>query len=106
MKKFPQSYVFPSIRGLLLAVCLFQLTCLRAVPAHPGRSQVRQPDGAMLTLCLRGDEWCHFHTTADGYTVVKDQRGHYVYAELEDGVLKATAMTAHDEGERSAEEVA
>jgi M6 family metalloprotease-like protein len=29
-----------------------------------------------------------------------------VYAELEGGVLKATAMTAHDEGERSAEEVA
>ena len=106
MKKFPQSYVFPSIRGLLLAVCLFQLTCLRAVPAHPGRSQVRQPDGAMLTLCLRGDEWCHFHTTADGYAVVKDQRGHYVYAELEDEVLKPTAMTAHDEGERSVEEKA
>ena len=106
MKKFSQRYLFPSLRVLLLAVWLFQLTGLWAVPAHPGKLQVRQPDGTMLTLCLKGDEWCHYHTTADGYTVVKDSLGYYVYAELEDGVLKATAMTAHDEGERSAEEVA
>lgn len=106
MKKFSQRYLFPSLRVLLLAVGLFQLTGLWAVPAHPGKLQVRQPDGTMLTLCLKGDEWCHYHTTADGYTVVKDSLGYYVYAELEDGVLKATAMTAHDEGERSAEEVA
>ena len=106
MKKFSQRYFFPSLRVLLLAVWLFQLTGLWAVPAHPGKLQVRQPDGTMLTLCLKGDEWCHYHTTADGYTVVKDSLGYYVYAELEGGVLKATAMTAHDEGERSAEEVA
>ena len=106
MKKFLQSFVFPSICGLLLAVWLLQQTCLWAVPAHRGRLQVRQPDGTMLTLRLMGDEWRHFHTTADGYTVVKDRQGRYVYAELEGGVLNPTAMTAHDEGERSAEEEA
>ena len=96
MKKFSQRYFFPSLRVLLLAVWLFQLTGLWAVPAHPGKLQVRQPDGTMLTLCLKGDEWCHYHTTADGYTVVKDSLGYYVYAELERTGRWGAESDSHD----------
>ena len=74
---------------------------LWAVPAHPGTRKVQQPDGTYVTIRLVGDEWCHFNTTADGYSVVQDSRGYYVYAENKDGRLLATACVAHDEGERS-----
>ena len=75
-----------------------------AVPAHPGRVQVRQPDGSYVTLQLHGDEWMNFHTTADGYSVVKNQLGFYVYAQLSDGRLEATQHVAHDAIHRSPSE--
>lgn len=77
-----------------------------AVPAHPGTVQVRQPDGSYVTLRLVGDEWCHFHTTLDGYSVVKSNQGFYVYAEKKNGLLLPTAHVAHDVTSRSADEQA
>ena len=77
-----------------------------AVPAYHGSAKVRQPDGSFVTLRLHGDEWVNFNTTLDGYSVVKDQRGYYVYAELKDGRLQSTARVAHDVSERSVDEQA
>ena len=92
---------------LLLSVALLLCVCrMTAVPSHPGTVTVQQPDGSTLTLRLLGDEWLHFNTTADGYTVVKDSRGYYVYAELQNGRLCATAQVAHDATGRSAAEQA
>lgn len=85
---------------------LLSATALMAVPAHRGTAQVRQPDGSMVTLRLHGDEWQHFHTTADGYSVVKDDRGCYVYAQLKDGRLVATPRLAHDADRRTSAEKA
>lgn len=65
-----------------------------------------QPDGSYITLRLLGDEWMNFNTTVDGYSVVKDYRGYYVYAEKKDGRLQSTARVAHDVAERSADEQA
>ena len=79
---------------------------MMAVPAHPGTTTVQQPDGSTVTLRLVGDEWLHFHTTADGYSVVRNDLGYYVYAELQDGQLQATAQVAHDADGRSAQEQA
>ena len=76
-----------------------------AVPAHRGAAQVRQPDGSTVTLRLHGDEWMSFHTTDDGYSVVKNQRGYYVYAHLKEGRLEATEHVAHDMAERSSAEM-
>jgi len=61
---------------------------------------------AVSMMGLVGDEWLHFTTTEDGYSVVKDQRGYYVYAELQDGLLKPTAQVAHDAAMRQAAELA
>lgn len=94
-------------RLLLLSVTLLLcVVAMQAVPAHPGTVKVQQPDGSYITLRLVGDEWLSFNTTADGYSVVKDQRGYYVYAEQKDGRLQPTARVAHDESERSADEQA
>lgn len=77
-----------------------------AVPALPKVVRVMQPDGTYVSIRLVGDEYLHFNTTEDGYTVVKDSRGFYVYAQKgTDGQLAATKQVAHDEAERQPEEV-
>ena len=73
-----------------------QATLLMAVPAKKGVRKVTQPDGTTVSIELHGDEWSHHTTTADGYTVLLNAQGFYVYASLRDGKLAATAITAHD----------
>jgi hypothetical protein len=77
---------------LLSLVLLLSSMLMMAVPAHRGIAKVLQPDGSYLSLRLHGDEWLNFTTTEDGYTVVKDSRAYYVYAELKDQQLKPTAQ--------------
>lgn len=77
---------------------------MMAIPAHRGTVRVKQPDGSYVTIRLHGDEWRHYQTTTDGYTVVKDHRGYFVYAEKNAGELKATAQVAHDLTERDDKE--
>ena len=89
---------------LLYVILIFSTLSMMAVPAYRGTAQVRQPDGSYITLRLLGDEWLNFNTTADGYSVVKDQRGYYAYAHLKDGRLQSTGRIAHDVAQRSAAE--
>ena len=91
---------------LLSVVSLFCAVAMMAVPAHPRPVKVQQPDGSYITLRLIGDEWCHFNTTLDGYSVVKSNRGFYVYAEKKNGQLHPTERVAHDVANRSADEQA
>lgn len=91
----------------LLCLGLFVMaTAAMAVPAKKEFVKVTQPDGTELTICLRGDEWCHFTTTADGYTVSKNEKGFYVYMQKSNDQLKATQIVAHDAGERNLTEQA
>ena len=79
---------------------------MQAIPAKRGNVTVTQPDGTTITIQLHGDEWNNFTTTTDGYTVKQNARGYYMYAQKENGVLKATQMVAHDANQRSAKEQA
>ena len=74
------------------------LLCMvaRAVPADPTPIVVTQPDGSTLTVVLHGDEFFHFTTTADGYTVVKDAAGYYNYAILDGDRLVSSGRQARD----------
>ncbi len=90
---------------MLLAIAMLCTSMAMAIPAHPGTATVRQPDGTTLTIRLIGDEYLHYNTTADGYTILQQADGAYVYAErLSDGQLAATTRVAHDEGQRTADE--
>ena len=95
MKKF-----FLLLMGLLSAVSAM------AIPACPTPATVTQPDGSTLTLMLQGDEYYHFNTTLDGYTVVKNAQGAYVYAAQSGRRLVATSVVAHDAAARTAAETA
>lgn len=77
-----------------------------AVPAHPAPGVVTQPDGTTLSIRLCGDEFYHFNTTLDGYTVVKNTAGAWVYAVANDNKLTASTIVAHDASARTAMEQA
>ena len=89
----------------LLFTLLFCVATAWSEPAHPQAVKVKQPDGSTITLRLHGDEWLHFQTTDDGYTVVKDAAGYYVYArKTAEGQLEPTAQRAHDDAMRDGAE--
>ncbi len=91
----------------LLTTLLFVLLAAvsaKAVPAYPGLLKVRQPDGTLLTVRLVGDEFLNFYTTADGYSIVKNESGGFVYATLIDGKLAPSSQIAHDAKGRGAAE--
>ena len=91
---------------LLLIFCLLSAGSAMAVPACPGVSKATQPDGTTISIRLHGDEYMHYYTTEDGYSLVKDAKGFFVYAQLIDGVLVPTTMRAHDQLLRTAQEQA
>lgn len=77
-----------------------------AIPALRQKVTVTQPDGTTVTIMLHGDEWHHFTTTDDGYTVEKNKQGYYVYAHKVNDELRATSIVAHNQADRKATEVA
>lgn len=88
-----------------LLTLLMVLTALvaRAIPADPGTIIVQQPGGP-LELKLIGDEFYHFNTTADGFTVMLDNNGHYQYARQQGGQLVLSGIIAHDRAFRTVAE--
>ena len=88
---------------LFLAICCLMLQAAYAVPADPTPVRVTQPDGTTITLRLVGDEYYHFNTTDDGYTVL-NRGGRWEYATLSRNKLVSTGVQAHDAALRSASE--
>ena len=66
---------------LIMTAMLFAAARLMAIPANPKSVDIPQPDGTIITLLMHGDEFRHFMTTADGFTVVKGEDGFYRYAD-------------------------
>ena len=94
MKKFLTAISF-------VALALVQA---HAVPAYPYPVTVTQSDGTTLTLLGHGDEFYNHITTQDGYTLLKNEDGCYVYALKHDGILRASNVVAHDPALRDASE--
>ncbi len=73
-----------------------------AVTAKPGPVEYTQPDGSKIMLLLKGDEHIHWATTLDGYTILSNATGTYVYAAIQpDGKLGFSAVQANDPGKRA-----
>lgn len=48
-----------------------------AVKAPPYPVKVRQPDGSIITVFIRGDEFYHTVTSADGRVLSRDRKGYF-----------------------------
>jgi len=53
-----------------------------AVPADPIAVELTQPDGAVIDVRLKGDEYFHWLEDLDGFTVVRAPDKRFVYARL------------------------
>jgi hypothetical protein len=76
----------------------------QSVPAYPDTIHFEMPDGYVLYLFLRGDEFTHSASTADGIYLLMNEEGFYEYASPdENGQLKATGIVARNPADRSGE---
>ncbi len=60
-----------------------------AAPAVPVDIPLTQPDGTTFTARLWGDEFMHGMETLDGYTIIKNGEGYWVYAVAQNGSLSS-----------------
>jgi len=92
------------IAALLLLTAFVSLQLL-ANPAHKGSVLMPQPDGTMVSVQLIGDEFYHFNITEDGYTIMMNEAGAYVYAQRDGMNLVPSQVLAHNPGSRTAAEL-
>ena len=93
---------FLALVALLLAIIPSKTY---AVSAYPGVVQFKQPDGKMVNVVMKGDEYLNWAETEDGYTLMYDSIGGLVYAEPDvTGNLKATKVRASNLIERTFDE--
>lgn len=88
----------------LLLIGLMMTLIASAEPAIPTPVIIQQPNGEKLQLLLVGDEYYHFNTTIDGYTIVNN-KGQWEYATLMGERLVSTGVIAHDPQARSVQEM-
>lgn len=74
-----------------LALLLGALHILSAIPAYPGKIQVTQPDGSVITIRIHGDEWYHYATDDLGRIVARGADGFFRPAALPSEAARAEA---------------
>lgn len=85
---------------MVISACCLQTAT--AIPADPRPKQVKQPDGSILTVLMRGDEHRHFTMTTDGIPLYYNASNNaFEYAKLVNGKLESSGIKAANEGKRS-----
>lgn len=89
------------------AIALLAWGSAMAVPAKPGTIKVQQPDGTVLTVVLRGDEFFHTVFTEDGHPLVlNEQTQCYEYATVSGSQLLPSGIRATEVAQRTADATA
>ena len=86
-----------------LLLALITAIMANAEPANPTPVNVTQPDGSTLQLVLVGDEFYHFNTTIDGYTIINID-GTWEYAVMKGDQLCPSGILAHNPDSRDLQE--
>ena len=92
-----------TLKQLSLIVCLMLCSLTTwAAKAESIPVQVRQADGSVITVILRGDEHINWYTTLDGVLLVQGADNNYYIGKVEkSGNLIATKQLAHEALTRS-----
>lgn len=88
--------------GLFLSIFFFNLM---AVDAYPELIRFRQPDKkTFVSIYMKGDEKVHWAETEDGYSLVTNDKGYFVYAMMDsDKNMVPSKYIATNINERSEE---
>ncbi|WP_249111790.1 M6 family metalloprotease domain-containing protein [Prevotella melaninogenica] len=91
------------LKQLSLIVCLMLCSLTSwAAKAESIPVPVRQADGTVITVILRGDEHINWYTTLDGVLLVQGEDNNYYIGQVErNGKLIATKQLAHEALSRS-----
>ena len=93
------------IKTLTLCLLLFTGIMAWAVPADKRPVTIKQSNGKTLTFILKGDERMHWAETTDGYALVHNSNGEFVYATKDiQGNMVASPYLAANKEERSTKE--
>ena len=92
-----------TFKHLTIFVCLMLCSLTTwAAKAVSIPVQVRQADGSVITVILRGDEHINWYTTLDGVLLVQGEDNNYYIGKVEkSGNLIATKQLAHEAHTRS-----
>ena len=92
-----------TLKQLSLIICLILCSLTTwAAKAESIPVQVRQADGSVITVILRGDEHINWYTTLDGVLLVQGADNNYYIGKVEkSGNLIATKQLAHEAHTRS-----
>lgn len=92
-----------TLKQLSLIICLMLCSLTTwAAKAESIPVQVRQADGTIITVILRGDEHINWYTTLDGVLLVQGADNNYYIGKVEkSGNLIATKQLAHEAQTRS-----
>lgn len=92
-----------TILCLLMAIPLHHII---ASPAYPYPISYKQPDGSTLTITLKGDEHVKWAISEDGYTLLRDKKGYFEYANTDGrGYLVPSGRIARDVAKRTVNDV-
>ncbi len=96
-----------TFKQLSLIICLMLCSLTTwAAKAESIPVQVRQADGSVVTVILRGDEHINWYTTLDGVLLVQGADNNYYIGKVEkSGNLIATKQLAHEAQSRSQAEL-
>ena len=96
-----------TLKQLSLIICLMLCSLTTwAAKAESIPVQVRQADGSVVTVILRGDEHINWYTTLDGVLLVQGADNNYYIGKVEkSGNLIATTQLAHEAQTRSQAEL-
>lgn len=72
-----------ALKTIMTALFICVAAKVLAVPARPGITKIHQPDGSVIEVIIRGDEYGHVMTTTDGCAVVRGSDGFCCYARFE-----------------------
>lgn len=92
-----------TLKQLSLIICLMLCSLTTwAAKAESIPVQVRQADGTIITVILRGDEHINWYTTLDGVLLIQGADNNYYIGKVEkSGNLIATKQLAHEAHTRS-----
>ncbi|MBO6217647.1 MAG: M6 family metalloprotease domain-containing protein [Prevotella sp.] len=90
---------------LLILVCIATMSTW-ASKAFPGFTTVQQKDGTMLTIQLIGNAEFSYNVTTDGVILFHEGNDYFIAKIDENGEISSTGLLAHEQGQRSAEEIA